>query len=38
MKNLMGSDYPHLKDKMSKYKYDYMGSIDESIVQLKNDA
>lgn len=35
LRNLMASDYPHLKEKMSKYKYDYMDNVDESIVQLK---
>lgn len=35
LRNLMANDYPHLKEKMSKYKYDYMDSVDESIVQLK---
>ena len=35
LRNLMTSDYPHIK-KMSKYKYDYMESVDDTIVQLKN--
>ncbi|AUM11103.1 MAG: hypothetical protein ACPGZU_01080 [Ketobacter sp.] len=36
LRNLMASDYPHIKEKMSKYKYDYMESVDDTIVQLKN--
>jgi len=35
LRNLMASDYPHLKEKMSKYKYDYMGTVDEMLAQLK---
>lgn len=35
MRNLMASDYPHIKEKMSKYKYDYMDSVDEVLTQLK---
>ncbi|GGF03520.1 hypothetical protein [Kangiella profundi] len=31
----MANDYPHLKEKMSKYKFDYMDEVDETIVQLK---
>lgn len=35
LRNLMASDYPHIKEKMSKYKFDYMESIDDTLVQLK---
>ena len=35
LRNLMASDYPHIKEKMSKYKYDYMDSVDEVLTQLK---
>lgn len=35
LRNLMASDYPHVKEKMSKYKYDYMGTVDEMLAQLK---
>ena len=36
LRNLMASDYPHIKEKMSKYKYDYLESVDDTIVQLRN--
>ena len=32
----MASDYPHIKEKMSKYKYDYLESVDDTIAQLRN--
>ena len=35
LRNLMASDYPHIKEKMSKYKFDYMESVDDTMVQLK---
>ena len=35
LRNLMTSDYPHIKEKMSKYKFDYMESVDDTLVQLK---
>ena len=35
LRNLMASDYPHIKEKMSKYKFDYMESVDDTLVQLK---
>lgn len=35
IRNLMASDYPHVKEKMSKYKINYMKSVDDSLVQLK---
>lgn len=35
VRNLMASDYPHVKEKMSKYKIDYMKSVDDSLVQIK---
>ena len=35
LRNLMASDYPHIKQKMSKYKFDYMESVDDILVQLK---
>tara|TARA_R110001592_G_scaffold118997_1_gene321699 strand:- start:8054 stop:8401 length:348 start_codon:yes stop_codon:yes gene_type:complete len=35
IRNLMANDYPHIKDDMSKYKFDYMESVDNILVQLK---
>lgn len=35
LRNLMASDYPHIKENMSKYKFDYMESVDDTLVQLK---
>ncbi len=35
IRNLMATDYPHIKDDMSKYKFDYMKSVDNILVQLK---
>lgn len=35
LRNLLASDYPHIKEKMSKYKYDYMAGVDEMVSQLK---
>tara|TARA_R110001599_G_scaffold351965_2_gene585345 strand:+ start:4279 stop:4614 length:336 start_codon:yes stop_codon:yes gene_type:complete len=35
IRNLMASDYPHIKDDMSKYKFDYMESVDNTLVQLR---
>ena len=35
LRNLIASDYPHIKEKMSKYKFDYMESVNETLAQLK---
>ncbi|MGK2870636.1 MAG: hypothetical protein ACSLFL_00045 [Alphaproteobacteria bacterium] len=35
LRNLMASDYPHIKEKMSKYKFDYIESVDDTLEQLK---
>lgn len=35
LRNLMASDYPHIKEKMSKYKLNYMESIDDTLAQFK---
>tara|TARA_R110002049_G_scaffold29552_17_gene100453 strand:- start:2554 stop:2931 length:378 start_codon:yes stop_codon:yes gene_type:complete len=35
LRNMMASDYPHIKEKMSKYTFDYMESVDDTLVQLK---
>ncbi|MBR9910258.1 MAG: hypothetical protein GYB33_07890 [Gammaproteobacteria bacterium] len=32
---LMASDFPHIKEKMSKYKLNYMKSVDDTLAQLK---
>lgn len=36
IRNLMVSDYPHIKEKMSKYSFDYIKSVEESLAQLKS--
>lgn len=36
LRNLMASDYPHIAESMSKYKYDYMENIDATFEQLNN--
>lgn len=35
LRNLMASDYPHVKENMSKYKLDYIESVDKSLVQTR---
>jgi len=35
LRNLMAKDYPHVKENMSKYKLDYMESVDESLIQTR---
>jgi len=35
LRNLMAKDYPHVKEGMSKYKLDYMESVDESLIQTR---
>ena len=35
LRNLMAKDYPHVKEGMSKYKLDYMESMDESLIQTR---
>ena len=31
----MAIDHPHIKEKMCKYKFDYMESVDDTLIQLK---
>ena len=35
LRNLKAKDYPHVKEGMSKYKLDYMESMDESLIQTR---
>jgi len=35
LRNLMAKDYPHVKQSMSKYKLDYMESLDRNLKELK---
>lgn len=34
LRNLMASEYPHVKENMSKYKMDYIKALDASMVAL----
>lgn len=36
IRHLMASDYPHIKEKMSKYKYNYVKGLDDTVKQLKS--
>lgn len=38
LRNLLASDFPHVKENMSKYKLDYMQAVDENLVALKSLA
>lgn len=35
LRNLMAAEYPHVKAGMSKYKLDYIGSLDDSLKEFK---
>lgn len=34
LRNLMAQDFPHVKEKMSKYKVDYIDLLDDSLKKL----
>lgn len=35
LRNLLASDYPHVKSGMSKYKLDCLGELDESLKEFR---
>ncbi|NQZ54277.1 MAG: hypothetical protein HRT93_08510 [Piscirickettsiaceae bacterium] len=35
LRNMMASEYPHVKKNMSKYEIDYIRAIDKSLKQIK---
>jgi hypothetical protein len=35
LRNMMASDYPHVKKNMSRYEIDYISAVDKSLKQIK---